>query len=199
MNRKRKAAGDGGRPEAARSKPNRRRPIDLAAFDRVVEQHQDRVFTLICRLVGDEHTAAELTEQVLIGCYRRLQLDGAPAEMPAMICRLAVKALDERRQKRGGLLPEDGDKPAGPHPRVQADFSEAFSAGLRQLDPDTRLAVVLRRLEGLTETEIADMTDSTVAVVRSRIDRGWSALKQNLQPWLLDGSEASDGRTAHKS
>jgi RNA polymerase sigma-70 factor (ECF subfamily) len=191
MNRKAKAGGDGGRIEAARSEPRRRRPFDLAAFDRLVEKHQDRIFNLLCRLVGDENAAAELTEEVFIGCYRRLH-DGAPAEVPAMMYRLAIAALESWREKRGEVAPRDSGGPT-------TDFASALSAGLWQLDPDARLAVVLRRLEGLTEAEIAEMTNWTAEDLRSHIDRGWTALKHTLQPWLLDESEVSDGRTAHKS
>jgi RNA polymerase sigma-70 factor (ECF subfamily) len=199
MNRKAKAAGDGGRVEAAGSEPRRGRPLDLAAFDRLVEQHQDRVFNLLCRLVGDENTAAELTEQVFIGSYRRLQLDGAPVETPAMIYRLAVATVDDWRRNRDEAAKEDTAKSNGAFAEPEAEFATALSAGLRQLDPDARLAVVLRRLEGLTEAEIAEMTNWSAEDLRSHADRGWTALKHTLQPWLLDGSEVNDGRTAHKS
>jgi RNA polymerase sigma-70 factor (ECF subfamily) len=49
-----------------------------------------------------------------------------------------------------------------------------------QLEPEAREVVVLRDIEGLTAAEVAEVTGTSVAAVKSRLHRARAALRERL-------------------
>jgi RNA polymerase sigma-70 factor (ECF subfamily) len=57
---------------------------------------------------------------------------------------------------------------------------ETVAAALDQLEPEAREVVVLRDIEGLTAAEVAQVTGTSVAAVKSRLHRARAALRERL-------------------
>jgi RNA polymerase sigma-70 factor (ECF subfamily) len=57
---------------------------------------------------------------------------------------------------------------------------ETVAAALDALAPEAREVVVLRDIEGLTAAEVAEVTGSSVAAVKSRLHRARAALRERL-------------------
>ena len=79
----------------------------------------------------------------------------------------------------------------GPTPFEQLATHEIQSAvqnALSQVPEVFRSAVILRDLEGLSYEEIAEVLECSVGTVKSRILRGRRALKDLLEPLLVDRS-----------
>lgn len=44
-----------------------------AAFDELIRRHQDTVFSLCYRLLGDHDEAADLSQEVFLNCFRKIK------------------------------------------------------------------------------------------------------------------------------
>jgi Sigma-70, region 4 len=83
---------------------------------------------------------------------------------------------------------------ASPFEQFAAHEIQAVVQGALQRIPEVfRGAVILRDLEGLSYEEIAEVLECSVGTVKSRILRGRRALKDLLEPLLVDRGAAASG------
>ena len=170
-------------------------PIDaqrdqqVPTWDEIVEQHSDRVYRLAYRLTGNRPDAEDLTQEVFVRVFRRLDTY-TPGTFEGWLHRITTNLfLDQARRKqrirfdalsdeRAGML-----RSSGPAPDVAvADrmFDDDVERALASLPPDFRAAVVLCDVEGLSYDEIADILGAKLGTVRSRIHRGRAMLRRAL-------------------
>ena len=80
----------------------------------------------------------------------------------------------------GGVYVQDNDTPE--HELLRDEIAKVVSKALDQLPDDIRQAITLREMEGLSYEEIADVMNSPVGTVRSRIFRAREAIDARLRP-----------------
>ena len=145
------------------------------------------------RLTGNDHDAADATQEALLAIVRGLpRFDGRSA-FATWVYRVATNAcLDELRRRKRRPSPVDDDVELG-QPVDAVDALDAtvatrvdIDAALRRLPDDFRAAVVLRDLSGLDYAEIAEVLEVPAGTVKSRIARGRAMLAD-----LLGGNPAA--------
>lgn len=153
--------------------------------------HVDRVHALCRRLTGNDHDAADATQEALLAVVRGLpRFDGRSA-FSTWVYRVATNAcLDELRRRKRRPAPTDTDSDGTPESRSsyrRDDDLDAtiatrldIDAALRRLPDDFRAAVVLRDLSGLDYAEIAEVLGVPAGTVKSRIARGRGMLADLL-------------------
>ena len=161
----------------------------VPSWEEIVEQHSDRVYRLAYRLTGNRHDAEDLTQEVFVRVFRRLDTY-TPGTFEGWLHRITTNLfLDQARRKqrirfdalsdeRAGLL-----RSTGPAPDTALDdqlFDDDVERALASLPPDFRAAVVLCDVEGLSYDEIADILGAKLGTVRSRIHRGRAMLRRAL-------------------
>jgi RNA polymerase sigma-70 factor (ECF subfamily) len=98
------------------------------------------------------------------------------------------------------LAPIDTLRDGGASPYEMAERRQLrarLEVALKALPEHYRTAVVLRDMEGLTYEEIAEMTDTTLGTVKSRLVRGRNALRRQLEstmPVATESAAAASGR-----
>lgn len=147
------------------------------------------IYTVAYRLTGNHSDAEDLVQEVLVRVQRGLATY-EPKSLTGWLSRITTNAFyDEarRRQRRPVVqLPDDTERIAGNAPAVEEaaaadDLPEYLQAALIELPIDYRAAVVLSDVVGLSYKEIAETLDLPVGTVRSRIHRGRSRLRRNLE------------------
>ena len=178
---------------------------DQGAFERLVMDNQNRVYSLALRLCGDREAAADLAQEAFIKAWQGLGSFQGESSFATWVYRLATNlCIDYLRKKkrREGVEPsvslDDSDsgwaEPADrdSDPQLVLEKSErgrALARGLEQLPDWQRRALVLRELSGLSYQEIGDALDIDLGTVKSRIARA----RLNLRKILLeDGNFFSD-------
>jgi RNA polymerase sigma-70 factor (ECF subfamily) len=179
---------------------------DQRAFEMLVIKYQRRVERLIGRMVRDVDLVQDIAQESFIRAYRALPKFRGDSAFYTWLYRIVVntakKALGEL--KRDLLVSESSL--AGSHDeddetsRVDRESSmdatpesllaskqvaQAVNAAIDALSPDLRRAIMLREIEGLSYEEIAEMMDSPIGTVRSRIFRAREFIALRLRP-LLD-------------
>jgi len=172
---------------------------DASAYEPLVLTHQDRIFTMVRRMVGNHEDACDLTQEAFVSAYRALRKFRAESSFHTWLYRIAVNTvISFRRRRRNVTLfsslskNDDCDRddpldPAdhNPGPAEAAEVAERQRAVLdatEQLDPEFRDAIVLRDLQGCSYDEMVEILACPMGTVKSRIHRGRLALKELLTP-----------------
>ena len=179
----------------------RARAGDQDAFERLVLDNQNKVYSLAVRLVADREEAADLAQEAFLKAWQNLPSFQGESSFSTWLYRLTTNLCIDwlRRQKRrqetapavslddeeaGWAEPADWEQ--DPHRKLeQSERGRALARGLERLPEYQRRPLVLRELSGLSYQEIAQALDLDLGTVKSRIARARLALRKIL---LEDGN-----------
>ena len=157
-----------------------------AAFTDLVRRHEDRIFALALRMVGDRALALDATQDAFLAAFRRAQSFRGDSAFGTWLYRIAINACKDllRKKKRWGDPEEAPEEEGGaPGPSVEDSVSERLDLveALGQLPEEYREAVVMYDLGGIPYEEIARITSSNLGTVKSRISRGRRRLAELME------------------
>ncbi|MBE9374755.1 SigE family RNA polymerase sigma factor [Saccharopolyspora sp. HNM0983] len=145
-------------------------------------------------MCGDWHRADDLAQTAFIALHRHWRKVRDKGALDAYVRRTLTRAvIDEsrrpwRREHAAEVLP---DRPDGAG-RVDdaVAVKQTLLDGLQQVPPKQRAVLVLRFLEGLDVTGVAEVMRCSEGTVKSQCARGLTALREAL------GDELGDLRSA---
>jgi len=159
---------------------------DREAFDTVMRLHEERVFSVCLRILGDRERALDATQDTFLTVFRKVRQFQGRSAIGTWIYRIAVNTCYDqiRRAKRRPIEPlPDHVEPSDPGAE-QAIESAALrpdiEMALASLSPEFRNAVILADLEGLALPEVAEVLGIPVGTVKSRVFRGRRLLARQL-------------------
>lgn len=153
---------------------------------------EHRVRAVLLRLLDDDRDVEEATQDCFVQAWRNLDRFRGDAAVFTWLYRIAVnEALARKRRKR---LPttEIDETPMGipvaadstPDAEAEAGELEAFLAErIRALEPEYRAPLVLRDVIGLSNQEVADVLELSLAAAKSRIHRARMQIREELVRW----------------
>ena len=158
---------------------------DGEAFGRLVARHQDRLWAVALRTLGDREEAGDALQDALLSAYRAAGSYRGDAKVTTWLHRIVVNAcLDRvRRAKVRATVPLPGTEAASRAGRDALDESETaleVEAALAGLVHDQRIAIVLVDLHGMSVEEAAAVLEVPVGTVKSRCSRGRARLALSL-------------------
>lgn len=164
---------------------------DRAAFAALVRAHQDEVYTLARRLVGDPHLASDVAQETLIRAWRALPRFRGDAKLSTWLYRITVNTAwtHKKRAARHRSTPIDDHldlaAPEGPGtPEFAGENIELRARLRRALDrlPDAqREVVVLKDIYGWSHAEIAESMGISVTAAKVRLHRARGRLARDLE------------------
>lgn len=159
---------------------------DHDAFTEVMRLHEDRVFSVCMRIMGNRDQALDAVQDTFLAVFRKGGQFKGESAVGTWIYRIAVNTCYDqiRRAKR---------RPTGPmpdhHDPVDQSAEDAVdSAGirpdidraLRSIPTEFRAAVVLSDMEGMSLPEVAEILGVPVGTVKSRVFRARRLLADRL-------------------
>jgi RNA polymerase sigma-70 factor (ECF subfamily) len=152
---------------------------DLDAFAELVTRYERRVRSVLARLLDDERDVEEAAQDVFVQAWRGLPRYRGEAALFTWLYRIAVnEALMRRRRKQLPLTELDETAAIAPEPEVGEGW---LLARVRALPDELRLPLVLRDLEGLSNQQVAQVLDLSVAATKSRIHRARMRIRAELE------------------
>lgn len=171
---------------------------DLDAFNQLVLTYQDLAFNVAYRIMADEAAAADATQDAVISMYRKLD-SYRGGSFKAWFLRIVTNACyDElRKQKRRPtvtLEPEtdDGDLIESPEwladetpgleeTMMNSQLEKAIQECLNKLNEKHRAVMVMVDVSGEDYETVAEIIQSPVGTVKSRLSRARLKMQECLQ------------------
>jgi RNA polymerase sigma-70 factor, ECF subfamily len=155
-------------------------------FERLVRDHQDRIFALSLALTGNRHDAEDVAQDTFIRAYKALATYSPDRirdlKQKAWLHRIAVNVVRNRvRGVRPRMVELNGSEPdsaTGPEEDVlrKSEIDE-LAARVACLPAKYREAVVLRHVQDLSYAEVAEALGQPVGTVKANVHRGLKILR----------------------
>jgi RNA polymerase sigma-70 factor (ECF subfamily) len=171
---------------------------DTRAFERLVERHERRIFSIAQRITRNREDAEDVAQQSFQKAFIHLTRFEGESLFSTWLTRIAInEALMLLRRKRGShevpieesskttesALPLDFlDSAPNPEDRcLDREQKQILSAALNKLRPGIRKAIELRELGELSTEETALVMGLSVAAVKGRVFHGRRKLRETLR------------------
>lgn len=171
---------------------------DLNAFNQLVLKYQDMAFNVAYRIMSDPASAQDATQEAFISAFQNLKRFRG-GSFKAWVMRIVTNACyDElRRRKRRpttalepttnegdtfdspSWLIDPGESPEDFTERVE--LNQAIQHCLEKLSADFRTVVVLVDVEGMDYAEAAEVINSPLGTIKSRLARARRTIQDCLQ------------------
>jgi RNA polymerase sigma-70 factor (ECF subfamily) len=148
---------------------------DERAFAVILNAYETPIFNYVFRIVGDRALAEDLTQDVFMRVFQALPKFSARSKFTTWLFQVTKnRVLDElrarERRPQGVMALEDAPKLEIVDPPVErTEAIEAVWRAVRELNPDLKMALLLRDIAGMPYNEIADALEITLATVTWRI------------------------------
>lgn len=172
-------------------------------FQKIYDDFQPRILRYLIRLVG-ESEAEDVTQEIFVKVSQALENFRGESKLSTWLYRIATNtALDRLRSpsfqriaqkklsddsiEKSEVEPEDKDISTGEKtPSVEQQFvrkemNKCIRDFIEELPENYRAVVVLSELEGLSNTEIAEILGVTLDTVKIRLHRARAKLKKELE------------------
>jgi RNA polymerase sigma-70 factor, ECF subfamily len=159
---------------------------DERAFRTILDAYETPVFNYVLRMVNDRALAEDLTQEIFIRIYQGLPGFSLRCRFTTWLFQVAKnRVLDElraRERKPQSVVTLDDIPPLevvdAPPERVEA--IDAVWRAVAVLNPDLKMALLLRDIVGLSYIEIADSLEITLATVKWRIFKAREEVQLSL-------------------
>ena len=148
---------------------------DERAFSIIVRTYEQPVFNYVLRLTGDRSLAEDLTQEVFLRVFQGLPSFSLRSRFTTWLFQVAKnRVLDElraleRRPRAVVALEDIPPLEVVDAPVERAEAIDAVWRAVESLNPDLKMALLLRDIVGLSYSEIAETLEITLATVKWRI------------------------------
>ena len=173
---------------------------DYQAFDLLVLKYQSRLISTAFKFVKDVQISEDIVQDSFIKAFNALESFREDSSFYTWIYRITVNTSKNflvSKKRKSELLNSDLSEEASyeiepvetysPEDLLQAtQLQKVITETFDQLGEDTRTALTLRELDGLSYEQIADVVNCPVGTVRSRIFRGREVIDEAISEYQQD-------------
>lgn len=175
------------------------------ALSELYDRHQQRVYNTAYRVLGSAADAQDVSQEVFLHVADRIRSFRGDSSLTSWVYRVTVNmAIDARRRAKRRAPSRSGARVGGddsgdlegaaPRPGLaepegnpeeaaeRAETERKVHTALDRLSPKLRAVVVLRYFENLSYEDLADVLQTSIGTVKSRLNRAHAALEGILGP-----------------
>jgi len=177
---------------------------DALAFEQIVNKYGKIIVNFLYKFVNDRAEAEDLAQEVFLRVYRARNSYEPRAPLSAWLYRIAgnVGLRAAGRRRRSPVLATSGKREGDTEPLeafqdpradperliVEAETGRIVLDAIRSLPEKERMALLLRRYEGLSYKDIAGVMECTEGAVKTYLHRGKLRLRDRVLPHWRKGS-----------
>jgi RNA polymerase sigma-70 factor (ECF subfamily) len=164
----------------------------VEAYNLLVSRWEKRIYNYVLRLVRNREDALDLTQDVFMKAYQNVnKLDDLERFGPWLFriahnetFSLMRRQRPDRVELNEAIAEDPGSSPfeSGGGRLLPLELSIAVTAAMTRLKPEQREAVMLKVFEGFKFEEIAEILETPVSTVKSRLYTAFDQLKDVLAP-----------------
>lgn len=162
---------------------------DTQLFEQLVRRYNRMGGAIAFGILGDFQRAEDVVQEAFLKAFRALDsLRDSSRFKPWFAEIVRSKALDAARVRREKTVADveavvgcDARySPGAEDEQIRRESRQLLLDAIRSLPPPDRTVLTLKHMEGLSYKEIAEVTETTVSAVESRLFRARKALKERL-------------------
>ena len=171
---------------------------DDKAFENLIERHQALVIGTVARMLGSNSDVEDLAQQVFLRVWRSAGRYVPRAKFTTWLLKITRNLVfnEMRRTKRhvhvpmqtepqGDDLPIKDEAAQSPaESLLEHELQRAIEEAIIELPDTQRMALILRRYEGRSYEEIAEILELSVPAVKSVLFRARTELRTRLANYL---------------
>jgi RNA polymerase sigma-70 factor (ECF subfamily) len=168
----------------------------------ILRTYETPIFNYVYRIVGDRALAEDLTQEVFVRVFQALPRFSLRCKFTTWLFQVTKnRVLDElrARERRPQTVVAIEDAPrleVVDAPVERLETIDAIWRAIRELNPDLKMALLLRDIAGLPYNEIADSLEITLATVKWRIFKAREEVQLALAREGIGFEEASPAGVA---
>jgi len=163
-----------------------------AMFELLMRRYNERVYRAARSIVRDEQEAEDVMQEAYVNAFTHLRQFNGSARFSTWLLRIAINESLARVRRRGRYEAFDDERSSvesfmsrnpSENPERQAFTGELRSLlewAIDTLPDGMREVFVLRDVEGLSTSEVADALNVSEDVVKTRLSRGRATLRRVL-------------------
>ena len=163
---------------------------ETALFEIIMRRYNQRIYRTVRAIVRDEHEAEDVMQQAYVNAYSHLHQFAERSSFATWLTRIAINEALARVRPRALRLADDIDQTLmteiesnAPNPEQQAvatELKNAVENEIASLPEGYRSVLMLREVEGLSTAETAEILGVNDDVVKQRLHRARTMLRDNL-------------------
>ena len=176
---------------------------DFKALEELIRRVQRDIFTTFSYLNKKRENVADLTQEALLKIAKNIHTLKNPKLFKSWSNQIVTNLFYDELRKIQRLpdiisIDDEGDEKSAitikfqipdkrckPHEKcMSSELEKVIKDAIQQLPEQFRIAIVLRELQGLTYEEIANVTNTNVGTVKSRIARARVKLQDGLKSYI---------------
>jgi RNA polymerase sigma-70 factor (ECF subfamily) len=158
---------------------------DADALETLVQRYQGPLRYYLRRLMGSEHKAEDILQDVWMTVIRELKRLRDPGAFSVWLYRIARNRAFRLLRRQGRLpqvsLTENDDLPQDDRLEFTAEDAAAIHAALDNLSLEHREIIVLRFFEDMSYEQLASLIGCTTGTVRSRLHYAKKMLRKHIE------------------
>ncbi|HEX2775255.1 MAG TPA: sigma-70 family RNA polymerase sigma factor [Candidatus Acidoferrales bacterium] len=173
---------------------------NAAAFERLYQMHNRRVYSLCLRMVGNTAGAEDLTQEAFLQLFRKIATFRGESAFSTWLHRLAVNVVLMKLRKKSGTetsldeLTEPDEESGGPRRdfgapdlRLSGSIDRVhLQRAVEQLPPGYKAVFVLHDVQGYEHNEIAEIMDCSIGNSKSQLHKARMRLRELLHEVTRD-------------
>ena len=165
---------------------------DEEAFARLVEKHQHAVLGTVAKMTNQSSESEDIAQQVFIRLWKSAKRYQPTAKFTTYLftitrnlvfnatrkkSRRKEHSLDEQEDDWHKTVEDQNHSARPDQSLVDAELQQVVDQAIASLPEKQRLAVILRRYEGMPYEEISAILDLSVSAVKSQLFRARTTLR----------------------
>ncbi|HVR40595.1 MAG TPA: RNA polymerase sigma factor [Thermoanaerobaculia bacterium] len=166
-----------------------RRVIDgeTALFEIVMRRYNQRIYRVVRAIVRNDDDAEDVMQQAYVNAYEHLRQFAGGAKFSTWLTRIAINEALARVRKRGlhavdenEMMEIESNEPDPERLAAASELREVVESEIALLPDAYRTVLMLREVEGLSTSETAECLGVNDDVIKTRLHRARSILRDNL-------------------
>jgi len=177
---------------------------DERAFGELVNRYESKVYSLALKMLRNADDAEDVLQDTFLRAYRGIKAFQGNSTFSTWIYRITANSALMRLRKK--QLPtvsiDDADEREAPiniadwapspvEQLLTKETQQAMNEAIEALPPEFRQVFVLRDVEELSNSEVADILDLSVAAVKSRLHRARLKVRNRLATYFSEPNSRS--------
>jgi RNA polymerase sigma-70 factor (ECF subfamily) len=159
-------------------------------FSELLERHETEIYRFAYRMTGNPEDASDLLQDTFLRAFKAFPRLPGDANHRAWLYRIAhrqgLNLFRSRRVRKTEPLDEARAlHDANGHPESLEEtrrLARALRQAIRALSPRQRAALLLRKYEGLSYADVAEVLGSTEANARAHVYQAMKKVRDGLKP-----------------